>query len=57
MVKDKHMGLWELGRNIKAIKKASNLVPHMPLFLKKLKFILKFELFDLDLTTIDTPNV
>ncbi|RHN65802.1 hypothetical protein MtrunA17_Chr3g0083931 [Medicago truncatula] len=29
MVKDKHVGLWELGRNIESIKKASNLVPHM----------------------------
>jgi len=26
------------------------------LFLKKLKFILKFVLFDLDPTTIGTPN-
>jgi len=48
--------LRELGRNIETIKKASNLVPHMPLFLKKLKFILKSELFDLDPTNIDTPN-
>lgn len=54
MVKDKYVGLWELVRNIKTIKEASNLVPHMPLFLKMLKFILKTELFDLDPTTIDT---
>jgi len=29
MVKDKHVRLWKLGRNIETIKKPNNLIPHL----------------------------